>query len=280
MIFDKMDKMVFPAALLNDMIAECGEVPLIYRPPLIADATSYVQERKDAIAKALIANPTDAYSHVDKSDEYLATLPDGVENFAILSLDVVGSTKLANSVDTATFSKIMSTISYELAKVASEFHGHILKFTGDGILAFIPPPGFTCANDLIIDCALTMQSLIYDAINPALMERGHPTVDVRIGIESGEAINLTIGHPNTKRHKDLLGQTLNLACKIQSTAEPGEIRVGCVAYRNMHTQWKQSCIQTELPKSWAYALRDGEPYPIYKYVSGHTVFPLDTPTAS
>lgn len=56
---------------------------------------------------------------------------------------------------------------------------------------------------------------------------------VLIGLDSGEALVVTMGHPATKQHKDIIGATVSLAAKIQARAEPGTILVGQTVDRNL-----------------------------------------------
>jgi hypothetical protein len=78
---------------------------------------------------------------------------------------------------------------------------------------------------------------------------------------------MTVGHASSKRHRDLIGQTLNLACKIQASGQAGEGRIGHVAYQNMHTMWKRGCEPAPTPAGWTYTLSDGGEYPVYVFTA-------------
>ena len=107
-----------------------------------------------------------------------------------------------------------------------------------------------------------IRRLVNDAINPALASRGLNQVDVRIGIDSGEAAIQVVGSPNTKQHKDLIGDVINLACKIEKNAGTGNIALGEITYRNLHTSWRTRCDVVDLGPDWNYR-KDGEPYRVY-----------------
>ena len=147
------------------------------------------------------------------------------------------------------------------------FHGHVLKFTGDGALVYFPPPSFITGNDNAIDCALTIRGVVLDSINPVFGELGYPAINVRIGIESGGAVAMTVGHSSSKRQRDLIGETLNIACKIQASGLTGDVRLGQVAYQNLHTMWKQGCSAAAPPEGWPYKLIEGGSYPIYVFTA-------------
>ena len=268
MLVDRLDQWAMPLAEVRRMIEEGLTSPWTGKGPLLSNAREYIAQRCEPIRSRLrTTGAADKHEFVDRSEEYLAALPDGVHGFAVISIDLVGSTKLSSTLDPVTNARVIGVVLEELAAVAPYFHAHVLKFTGDGVLAYIPPDSFLTANDNAIDCALTMRSLMRDAVNPALTELAFPAVDVRIGIESGAAVALTVGHETSKQHRDLIGKTLNLACKVQASGQPGEIRIGQVAYQNMHTMWKRGCEGATLPQGWAYTLADGRPYPLYTFVA-------------
>lgn len=263
MVIDELDHFAIPLREVQRMIDEAFSRMPTGQGQRLGNAREYIQRRREEIKKRLADQTTQPHEFVDRSEEFLAQLPDGVHGFAVLSVDLVGSTKLSNALDAVTNARVVGVVLEEIAAVAPYFHAHILKFTGDGVLAYIPPPSFLTANDNAIDCALTIRGLIRDAVNPTFAELSYPALDVRIGIESGSAVAMTVGHASSKRQRDLIGQTLNLACKIQASGKPGEVRIGQVAYQNMHTMWKRGCERAPTPAGWAYTLADGGEYPLY-----------------
>lgn len=90
-----------------------------------------------------------------------------------------------------------------------------------------------------------------------------PRIDIRIGLDSGNAIVVTMGSPAAKQHKDIIGSVVSLACKIQSTANPGGLNLGQATYQNLHVKWKSKCRKIELPDGWKYKSSDGIPYNMY-----------------
>jgi class 3 adenylate cyclase len=122
-------------------------------------------------------------------------------------------------------------------------------------------------NDLAMDCALTMHLLIYKGINPILKAEGYQPIDIRIGIDSGEAGIVTIGSPETKRHRDIIGLVVNLATKIQSVAGKGKIALGDTTLRNLHTMWREICEEVDLETDWPYKDQEGNLYRVYRVVA-------------
>lgn len=109
-----------------------------------------------------------------------------------------------------------------------------------------------------------MRRLVYDAINPELEAASLPTIDVRLGLDGGEAAIVVLGSDKTKRHADLIGDVVSLACKIESRADTGAIFLGETVHRNLHFSWRELCSAVETPPDWAYSVGGGDPYPLFR----------------
>ena len=109
-----------------------------------------------------------------------------------------------------------------------------------------------------------MRRLVYDAINPELEAASLPTIDVRLGLDGGEAAIVVLGSDKTKRHADLIGDVVSLACKIESRADTGAIFLGETVHRNLHYSWRELCSAVETPPDWTYSVSGGDPYPLFR----------------
>jgi class 3 adenylate cyclase len=67
-----------------------------------------------------------------------------------------------------------------------------------------------------VDAALTLISAVLEVLDPILESRGLPPLGIRIRIDSVEAVITTVGAPESKSHKDINGEKINLAAKIQT----------------------------------------------------------------
>jgi len=86
-----------------------------------------------------------------------------------------------------------------------------------------------------------VRRLVDDAINAELEAVGLPTIDVRLGLDGGEAAIIVLGSDKSKRHADLIGEVVSLPCKIESRADTGEIFLGETVHRNLHFSWRELC---------------------------------------
>lgn len=87
---------------------------------------------------------------------------------------------------------------------------------------------------------------------------------MRLGPDGGEAAIEILGSEKTKRHADLIGEVVSLACKIESRAGVGEIFLGETVERNLHFRWRELCERVELSPDWTCSVRNDEPYPLFR----------------
>jgi adenylate cyclase len=280
--YDRFDHTFLPDDVLADMAAQMPGTPMYFQPQEISDAEEYVHSRRGAIDLALEGKAPEP-TFEDKSEAFLQSLATNKLGFVILSLDIVGSTRLSQAVAGADYARTIAAVVSELSLVIPQFHGHVLNYTGDGFIAYFAEPSFTTKNDLAIDCALTLRLLLYRAINPALEARGLPTLDIRIGLDAGQAFVVTLGDPRTKQHKDVIGEVVNLASKIQAQADPGSVVVGDTVDLNLHVGWREQLQEFDPGPGWAYNDRAGRPYRLWRVGrddgAGPRAVPPTTPTS-
>jgi class 3 adenylate cyclase len=273
-LFDRFDQLIIPEHIIEQAASNMAGIPIGYAPPEIDNAATYLRSRVGPIRQRLSdGSAVTAYSMLneplaDPSGELLAELAGHRLNFAIISIDLVGSTSLSTSMDPNSYALLIEALAYEVSRTAPLFRAHVLKFTGDGALLFVPGPSVNTQNDLAIDLALTLRALVYEVFNPLLAEAGMPRIDVRLGLDSGEAAIRVLGSPTTKRHADLIGDAVSLACKVEARGHPGEITVGGIAARSMHTHWRQMLTEVEPDADWPYTDEYGHPYPVYRVDGG------------
>lgn len=262
-LYDKFDNLLFPQDVVEKFAEGIKGHPINYEPQRVGDAAAYVRSRRPLI-ESFLKGRQPPPTFTDLSDEFLRGLEADKLEFVILCLDLVGSTKLATSLSPDEYSRVIQTLLFEIAEVVPLFNGHVLKYTGDGIIAYFPAPSFITKNDLALDCALTLRRLIHDGLNPVLLANGYESIDCRIGLDSGEAAVVAVGSPVTKQHKDIIGAVVSLACKIQSRVPNGGIALGDVTLRNLHTAWREMCSKMAMPSDWKYVDPEtGNPYRVH-----------------
>lgn len=218
-----------------------------------------IQEQLEELSSPLVSTPVNG----DIAHKYLTEL--GVEelDFVILSVDIAGSTKLATTLGRDQYTHLIMMALDEIGAPIPEFNGRILKYTGDGLIAYFAEPRYAMENDLVLDCALAIREVVYGMLNDFLETSGFPRIEVRVGIDSGYASIVTLGTPQTRVESDLIGATVSLAAKMQQLAEAGKVLIGEMAYQRLQPHWQARCNEIELPWNWEYTSQTGKPYSIY-----------------
>lgn len=264
-VFDKIDNINISENLIYDLVKMTKKIPFsLWQPQEIRKTSEYIESRKKIIEKNIEMGDLFKPTFEDKSEKYLESIKQEELAFVIMCLDIVGSTDLSFKYNSKIYAEIISIVSYEISEVIPKFHGHVLKYTGDGFITYFPEPSFVTKNDLAVDCSLTLLALIYTIINPIFQKNNLPKIEVRIGIESGLAHIKVIGSPNTKQQKDIIGKIVSMASKIQSQANPGEICIGETTERSLYTNWRKICKPIKNLKNWDYKNKDGSLYKIYR----------------
>jgi class 3 adenylate cyclase/tetratricopeptide (TPR) repeat protein len=143
------------------------------------------------------------------------------KNVAILFMDLVGSTALAESLDPEPLSQIMDRY-FSVAATAIVAHGGAVeKFIGDAVMAVF---GATVSHE---DDALRAVKAAMEAIeqvkelSAGLITSYKVTLEVRCGVCSGEVIAIT----NPGGAFRVIGDPVNTAARLQTAAEPGQVLV-------------------------------------------------------
>lgn len=260
-IYDKFNHLLIPLEEVAKAAGRAATLPMYYSPPRIADLPAYIEGRIPSI-RDFLGSDDSSYAAVDKSEEFLQSLSVDKMKFVVLCIDLVGSTVLSSKLPERQYTKVISLFLRETSAVVSAHHGYVLKYTGDGLIAYFPEPNYIGMNDNAFDCAVAMKYVVMQAVNRVLIEKGLPPLQTRIGIDSGEAMVATIGDVSSKQQKDLIGLTVNLASKIQAKADPDQILLGASTARNLHVTRRK--LVRESGRKIDQAKTDGTAYPAFQ----------------
>ena len=142
-----------------------------------------------------------------------------------LFADIVGSTALAEALDPEDWREIVSGAHQRISEKIYAYEGTIAQLLGDGVLAFFGAP-LTHEDDP--ERAIRAGLAILEAIRAYgqdLVAAGRvPHFQMRIGLNSGLVV---VGDIGNDLHMEYLavGDTVNLAARVQSAADPDTILV-------------------------------------------------------
>jgi class 3 adenylate cyclase/ribosomal protein L40E len=140
----------------------------------------------------------------------------------VMFCDLVGSTALSERLDPEDLRTVLRAYQAACAEVVERFEGHIALYLGDGVLAYF---GYPEAHEDDPQRAVRAGLDIVSAIARLAADvRGEQGVElaVRVGIHTGLVVVGEVG--GGSRHERLaLGETPNLAARIQALAAPGAV---------------------------------------------------------
>jgi class 3 adenylate cyclase len=144
------------------------------------------------------------------------------KKLTILFADISGSTALSRTVELDEWWSVL-TDAYELmCEAVCRFGGWVGNFTGDGVQGVFETPGRDGEHARgACDAAIWLRGSLHRFATELGRHRGLE-LDVRIGINSGEAITGRIGD-RYSRHYTACGFPVALAKRMETLAAPGEI---------------------------------------------------------
>jgi adenylate cyclase len=146
--------------------------------------------------------------------------PGGTElDVALLFADIRGSTPLAATMKAYEFSQLINRFYQVTTNIIFEHGGMVEKLVGDEVAAFFPP-AFTEDKNFSRAAVRAGQAI--------LAATGHnspegPWIPIGVGIHSGEAYVGAVGEPGRNIDIAVLGDNVNIAARLASQAETGEI---------------------------------------------------------
>ncbi len=140
----------------------------------------------------------------------------------VMFCDLVGSTKLSAELDPEDLRLIMQQYQEAASNVIKSYDGYVAKLLGDGILVYF---GFPKANENDCERAVRAGLDVVEAVNQIQMMTANATrsLKVRIGIATGLVIVGEMSGANVVEAHAVVGETPNLAARLQSIAQPGSI---------------------------------------------------------
>jgi class 3 adenylate cyclase/tetratricopeptide (TPR) repeat protein len=139
----------------------------------------------------------------------------------VLFCDLVGSTALSSSLDPEDLREVVRAYQAAAAAIIERFDGRIVQYLGDGLLVYF---GYPRAHEddarhaigaglrLVVDIA---------ALDVSRWGLGQP-LSVRVGVHTGVVVVGEIGTAERREHL-ALGETPNVAARLQGLAEPGSV---------------------------------------------------------
>ena len=145
----------------------------------------------------------------------------------VLFSDLVGSTALATALDPEDLGSLIKRYQDACTGAVARFDGYIAKFMGDGVLAYF---GYPQAHEDAVERSVRAALAIIDSVRHIERPDGLK-LETRVGIATGLVVVGDIIGSGAAREESIVGETPNLAARLQALAEPNTVLVGEATYR-------------------------------------------------
>lgn len=154
----------------------------------------------------------------------------------VMFADLVGSTAISSGIDAEEFGEVIAQYVSTVEAVIHEHGGHLGRVVGDGILAYFGYPR-TQENDARRACMAGLAVVeAVEQLDISLSGLGPINLTARVGIHTGTALLDVVG----TEHREIvaMGESLNLAARLQTIAEPGSVVISSATHMLVGEQFQ------------------------------------------
>jgi class 3 adenylate cyclase/tetratricopeptide (TPR) repeat protein len=138
----------------------------------------------------------------------------------VMFCDLVGSTALSHALDPEQLRELMRAYQQASGQVVEKYGGHVAQYLGDGLMVYF---GWPRAHEDDAERAVRAGLEIVEAVKA--VEAPEP-LQVRVGVATGLVVVGETGAGDASVPKLAVGETPNLAARVQGLAGPDEIVIG------------------------------------------------------
>jgi class 3 adenylate cyclase/predicted ATPase len=147
--------------------------------------------------------------------------PDAAERrqLTVMFADLVGSTALSARLDPEDMREVIGSYHRCCANLVEHNGGFVAKYMGDGVLSYF---GYPQAHEHDAERAVRAGLAIVEAAPKLVTAAGSP-LHVRVGIATGLVVVGDLIGSGESRERGVVGETPNLAARLQALAEPNMV---------------------------------------------------------
>jgi class 3 adenylate cyclase/predicted ATPase len=139
----------------------------------------------------------------------------------VMFCDMVGSTELSARLDPEDLREVIAAYHRAVADVVRSLDGFVAKYMGDGVLVYF---GYPRAHEDDAERAVRAGLGAIDAVGRLAVTSA--TLQARVGIATGLVVVGDLIGEGSAQEQSVVGETPNLAARLQALAEPGAV---CIA---------------------------------------------------
>jgi class 3 adenylate cyclase len=207
---------------VNRFCGHCGgALTASAAPGASSRATAAPASTRSAPAASPSSRPVPGAPNADAAERRLLT---------VLFCDLVGSTELAGELDLDALRQVMARYQSACSEPIERYGGHIAQLLGDGLLVYF---GYPHAHEddaqRAVHAALGVVERIRGLSDELSSTSGTP-LGVRVAVHTGPVVAGEMG-AGDRREALALGQTPNIAARLQGLVEPGTVGVSEATWR-------------------------------------------------
>jgi class 3 adenylate cyclase/tetratricopeptide (TPR) repeat protein len=145
----------------------------------------------------------------------------------IMFCDLVGSTALSTRFDPEDMQEIVGAYHRCCADLIVKAGGFVARYMGDGVLVYF---GYPQAHEHDTERAVRAGLALVEAV-PKLKTAAGAPLQVRVGIATGIVVVGDLIEAETTQEHEVVGETPNLAARLQALAEPGTVLISSSTHR-------------------------------------------------
>jgi class 3 adenylate cyclase/predicted ATPase len=214
---NEIDLRVLPELTADDLkelgVAAIGHRRLLLKA--IADLTAGAG--RAAAEDVPAASPANATAEAER------------RQLTVMFCDLVGSTPLSTRFDPEDLREIVGAYHRCVAGTVGRFAGFVAKYMGDGVLVYF---GYPEAHEDDAERAARAGLAVIDAVGQLATQE---PLNVRIGIATGLVVVGDLIGAGAAQERGVIGETPNLAARLQALARPGTLVVADSTRRQIGT---------------------------------------------
>ena len=144
----------------------------------------------------------------------------------VMFCDLVGSTALSAALDPEDLREVIGAYHRAVADVVRSFDGFVAKYMGDGVLVYF---GYPRAHEDDAERAVRAGLSIIEAVGR--LDVKSVRLQARVGIATGLVVVGDLIGEGSAQEQSVVGETPNLAARLQSLAEPGAVVIAASTRR-------------------------------------------------
>jgi class 3 adenylate cyclase len=188
--------------LTSDDLREIGVVAIGHRRRLLDAIAALASERPAAL---------DTPVRADAERRQLT----------VMFCDLVSSTELSSRLDPEDLRDVIAAYHRAVADVVRAFDGFIARYMGDGVLVYF---GYPRAHEDEAERAVRAGLGVIEAVGR--LDVKSVELNARVGIATGLVVVGDLIGEGPAEERSVVGETPNLAARLQALAEPGAVVIG------------------------------------------------------